>query len=53
MYSVTVPRWIRWMYPGLVWNIPVEKEEKILYLTFDDGPHPVATPFVLDTLKAY
>ena len=27
--------------------------EKIIYLTFDDGPHPVATPFVLDTLKQY
>lgn len=27
--------------------------EKIIYLTFDDGPHPVATPFVLDTLKKY
>ena len=28
-------------------------KEKILYLTFDDGPHPIATPFVLDTLKEY
>jgi peptidoglycan-N-acetylglucosamine deacetylase len=27
--------------------------EKIIYLTFDDGPHPVATPFVLQTLKAH
>jgi peptidoglycan/xylan/chitin deacetylase (PgdA/CDA1 family) len=25
----------------------------VLYLTFDDGPHPVATPFVLDTLRTY
>ena len=28
-------------------------KEKIIYLSFDDGPHPVATPFVLDTLKSY
>jgi peptidoglycan/xylan/chitin deacetylase (PgdA/CDA1 family) len=28
-------------------------KEKIIYLTFDDGPHPVVTPFVLDTLKQY
>ena len=27
--------------------------EKNIYLTFDDGPHPVATPFVLDELKKY
>ncbi len=26
---------------------------KKLYLTFDDGPHPVATPFVLDQLRQY
>ncbi len=44
---------MRWMYPGLTWEIPVEKDEKILYLTFDDGPHPIATPFVLDELKKY
>jgi peptidoglycan/xylan/chitin deacetylase (PgdA/CDA1 family) len=28
-------------------------QEKVIYLTFDDGPHPAATPFVLDTLKDY
>ena len=28
-------------------------EEKVLYLSFDDGPHPVATNFVLDELKRY
>jgi peptidoglycan/xylan/chitin deacetylase (PgdA/CDA1 family) len=25
----------------------------VLYLSFDDGPHPLATPFVLDELKKY
>jgi peptidoglycan/xylan/chitin deacetylase (PgdA/CDA1 family) len=34
-----------------VWDIPVQ--EDILYLTFDDGPHPEATPFVLDELKKF
>jgi peptidoglycan/xylan/chitin deacetylase (PgdA/CDA1 family) len=28
-------------------------KEKVVYLTFDDGPHPVATPWVLDQLKQY
>ena len=29
------------------------RDQKIIYLTFDDGPHPVATPFILDALKKY
>lgn len=41
------------MYRGLTWEIPVEPGEKILYLTFDDGPHPIATPMVLDQLKRF
>lgn len=28
-------------------------EEKAIYLTFDDGPIPEATPFILDTLDKY
>src|SRR3954468_18191583 len=51
MYLVKSPWWLRKYYPTLTWSIPTE--EKIIYLTFDDGPHPVATPFVLDTLKQY
>src|SRR5438132_13302048 len=39
------------IYPSLIWEKPTE--EKILYLTFDDGPHPKATPFVLNQLKQY
>ena len=38
-------------YPSLVWNIP--SQEAILYLTFDDGPHPAITPYVLNLLKRY
>lgn len=44
---------MRWMYPGLTWEIPVEPGEKIVYLTFDDGPHPIATPLVLDQLRRF
>ncbi len=39
------------LYPKRVWRMPTR--EKVLYLTFDDGPHPQATPFVLDQLKQY
>ena len=34
-----------------LWQMPVK--EKIIYISFDDGPHPVITPFVLDELKKY
>lgn len=52
-YLVKTPWWLRKLYPRCTWNIPVSKQEKILYLTFDDGPHPEATPFVLDTLRQW
>ncbi len=51
MYLVKTPFWLRLFYPGLTWRIPVK--EKVLYLSFDDGPHETATPFVLDTLQQY
>jgi peptidoglycan/xylan/chitin deacetylase (PgdA/CDA1 family) len=39
------------IYPSLLWK--VETSEKDLYLTFDDGPVPGPTEFVLDTLKSF
>lgn len=51
MYLVKTPWWLRMLYPALTWRIPTR--EKVLYLTFDDGPHETATPFVLDQLKQY
>jgi peptidoglycan-N-acetylglucosamine deacetylase len=50
-YLVRTPWWLKRFYSTLVWHIPVR--EKVLYLSFDDGPHPVATPFVLDELQKY
>jgi len=41
----------KWLYPGYLWSMP--RDQKKIYLTFDDGPHPVATTFVLDALKKY
>jgi peptidoglycan/xylan/chitin deacetylase (PgdA/CDA1 family) len=51
MYLVKSPWLLKKLYPSLIWDI--KTEEKKLYLTFDDGPHPKATPFVLDTLKQF
>ena len=42
----------RALYPGAIWKIPVEGE-KVVYLTFDDGPIPEITPWVLDLLDKY
>ena len=50
-YSATIPSWFIKLNSSLVWKISTTKKE--LYLTFDDGPHPTATPFVLDCLKEY
>lgn len=44
-----VPNFIRKIYPKTIWRLP--KKEKTVYLTFDDGPIPGVTPFVLETLR--
>ncbi|MGW8121212.1 polysaccharide deacetylase family protein [Roseivirga echinicomitans] len=41
----------QWLYPDLVWKR--SSEEKVIYLTFDDGPIPVVTPWVLKTLEEF
>ena len=43
--------WLRWLYPRATWRM--DRNEKAVYLTFDDGPIPEATPFILDTLSQY
>ena len=50
-YLVKTPWWLKKLYPGCLWDMPVK--EKTLYLSFDDGPHPTITPFVLQQLKKY
>lgn len=51
MYLTNSPFWLQWFYPTLTWH--KNREEKIIYLTFDDGPIPVVTPYVLNTLKKF
>lgn len=41
----------RALFPGAIWRRP--SEEKCVYLTFDDGPIPEITPWVLDLLDTY
>lgn len=42
----------RMLFPGAIWRKPI-KGQKIVYLTFDDGPIPEITPWVLDLLDEY
>ncbi|SOD15475.1 polysaccharide deacetylase family protein [Pedobacter xixiisoli] len=51
MYTVRPPFFLKWFYPNLIWN--KDTKEKIVYLTFDDGPIPNVTDFVLNTLKSF
>jgi peptidoglycan/xylan/chitin deacetylase (PgdA/CDA1 family) len=46
------PRLFRAFFPCTTWRIKKEKE-KTVYLTFDDGPIPEVTEWVLDTLDRY
>lgn len=42
----------RLLFPGGYWKLP-SRTEKVIYLTFDDGPIPELTPWVLDLLDKY
>lgn len=51
MYLVKTPKIVQALRPAYLWRIPTE--ERVLHLTFDDGPIPEVTPWVLDTLRPY
>lgn len=43
--------YLRWLYPRALWRM--NRHERSVYLTFDDGPIPEATPYILDILKEH
>lgn len=51
MYLTKTPNFIQNLFPGYTWKVDSQKKE--LFLTFDDGPIPEVTPWVIDTLKEY
>lgn len=51
MFIEQPPRLLRRLYPRATWRM--EPSERAVYLTFDDGPIPEATPWVLDVLDRY
>ncbi len=52
MYLTKTPKFIQKIFPNLVWKIDAPTN-KTIYLSFDDGPIPEVTPWVLDQLKSY
>ncbi len=50
-HFLKIPWWVPKLFPRYTWRMP--DREKTVYLTFDDGPHPEITPWVLDQLGQY
>ena len=46
------PLFYRLLFPEAIWRIK-KNRQKVVFLTFDDGPIPEVTPWVLDTLDRY
>lgn len=51
MLPFRTPALLPWLYPQLTWKIETQKKE--IFLTFDDGPVPGPTEFVLETLQQF
>src|SRR4051812_46927799 len=52
-YIIKTPAWLKKISPKeMVWDMPQNGEPSV-YLTFDDGPTPLVTPFVLEQLEKY
>lgn len=51
MYKHRIPAILPLIFPSLLWK--VKTKENVIYITFDDGPHPDITPKVLEILNQY
>ena len=50
-YFVRTPKIVQNVFYQYDWRVPTKEKE--VYLTFDDGPVPEFTPWVLDKLREY
>ncbi len=50
-YPLKFPFFVSYFFPQLITKI--NTKEKNIYLSFDDGPHPEISPWILETLKFY
>lgn len=51
MYFFKTPKILKFLLNGCLWQVTTDKKE--IYLTFDDGPIPEVTPWILELLKKY
>lgn len=51
VYPLRTPWWLKLYCRHCLWDMP--RNPGCVYLSFDDGPHPEVTPFVLDLLGEY
>lgn len=51
MFIEQPSKWLRWLYPKALWRM--DENEHSVYLTFDDGPIPESTPYILKTLREF
>jgi len=50
-YLHYIPKWYQYLRPNLIWRKALRSDGKALYLSFDDGPIPGITPWVLEQLE--
>jgi len=50
-FFIKTPWLAKKFFPDYTWSLPAKQKE--IYLTFDDGPHPTITPWVLNELKQF
>ncbi|WP_246452087.1 polysaccharide deacetylase family protein [Croceimicrobium hydrocarbonivorans] len=52
-YLTFIPKLYQALKPGFIWRLSADASKPTIYLTFDDGPIPAVTPWVLEQLDAY
>ncbi|NJC27572.1 polysaccharide deacetylase family protein [Neolewinella antarctica] len=53
MYLVKTPRLVQRLLPNFHWIGPSDDSDPTIYLTFDDGPIPQITPWIIEQLAAF
>ena len=51
IFPAKTPEFVKSLFPQFLWQVPSKR--KVLYLTFDDGPTPRITEWVLEQLTQY
>lgn len=50
-YLIKTPRFLKWIFSQKIWEVKTKSKE--VFLTFDDGPTPEVTDFVLNLLEKH